>query len=385
MSRSPYSIFKRKDREGREFFSVRFFGPDGSVIKTKALREARSLTHAARIAEAILKDGVIANESNPDTISYLLSFWSRDSEYVQGRALRGLVLSERYLSENRMVTKSMLEPLLKGVKLLDLSPMRLEKIILSLNKKGYGARRINIALQALKVPYANFCKLHRLVNQLSTIEKVKERPRERGVLTGEEVGRIINLEAAAPRVRASVLLGALCGLRLGEVRGLLWEDVDFQKKPLFIRHNFVNKEEGVKAPKWGSVREVPLPEPVAAALEVVQSLAPEGAAFIVYNERTPSRPVTESTIRAGFKSILHAIGISEAEKERRNLCFHGLRHTFVTLSRAGGVPDFLVQRMAGHKSMNMTERYSHADGVVDFTQARAALEGAVNKVAGGSI
>jgi hypothetical protein len=44
--------------------------------------------------------------------------------------------------------------------------------------------------------------------------------------------------------------------------------------------------------------------------------------------------------------------------------------------------------MAGHKSMVMTDRYSHAEGIIDFAAARASLEATVKpttKVAGGAL
>jgi integrase len=62
------------------------------------------------------------------------------------------------------------------------------------------------------------------------------------------------------------------------------------------------------------------------------------------------------------------------EQMRRNLTFHGLRHTFITLGRLAGITDFEIQALAGHKSGAMMERYSHASQVLDFTAAGEKLE-----------
>ena len=88
--------------------------------------------------------------------------------------------------------------------------------------------------------------------------------------------------------------------------------------------------------------------------------------------------------------MLEAFSIDEAERKRRNLVFHGLRHTFVSLQRASGIPDFVTARMSGHRSVEMLENYSRgAENVVDFAAAREALEKAVSKgiakVAGGAV
>jgi integrase len=62
---------------------------------------------------------------------------------------------------------------------------------------------------------------------------------------------------------------------------------------------------------------------------------------------------------------LEGIGISREEKARRNLTFHGLRHTFVSLGRLAGLNDFAIQGLAGHKCSQSMNKYSHARKVVD--------------------
>jgi hypothetical protein len=40
-----------------------------------------------------------------------------------------------------------------------------------------------------------------------------------------------------------------------------------------------------------------------------------------------------------------------------------------------GLPDITVQALAGHKSAEMMNHYSHAAQVIDFSEARKKLEG----------
>jgi integrase len=67
------------------------------------------------------------------------------------------------------------------------------------------------------------------------------------------------------------------------------------------------------------------------------------------------------------------------EQAKRNLTFHGLRHTFVTLGRLAGISDLEIQALARHKSRRMMERYSHANQVLDFKNAKKKLEKVTNK------
>jgi len=382
MARSPFSIYTRKGTDGKPLFCVRFFDDDGSPIRSKTLWDAKSPTSAARIAESLLRAGVVSSEKNPLALEYLLAFWTKDSDYARSRALRGVVLSEKYMKGNRYLVSAHLSHYLKNKRLLDLSPAWLEKTILALSGAGLNARSINTTIQAVKVPFANFCRLHRLANALTSVEKLREEPRERGILTADEVGRIIAVQGESPRVIAAALLGALCGLRHGEVRGLQWDDVDETAGTIHVRNNLVSESEGIKRPKWGSAREVPLAAPVLEALQLCARASPyERVGYVIWNEKRPDAPISHATILIGFRRILRSIGIPDEMQEQRNLCFHGLRHTFVSLSRASGLPDFLVQRMAGHKSMVMTDKYSHADGIIDFAAARASIEAAISRKA----
>lgn len=72
--------------------------------------------------------------------------------------------------------------------------------------------------------------------------------------------------------------------------------------------------------------------------------------------------------------MLKEIGIDHEAREKRYLTLHGLRHLFITLSRANGIPGYLVMKMTGHKSIQMTERYSNHDTLIDFNDARQKLE-----------
>jgi integrase len=388
MARAPFSIIERKRASGRVFMA-RFYNTKGEVVRTKTFPEVKSPAAAARKAEALLKEGVIANAANPDALEYLRGFWTRESDYVRGRALRGVVLADAHLYNNLCVVRKHLAPKTKGKRLLDLDADFMEALVLDLSAAGVSPRTVNGVLNAIRVPIKYFCKRNRLADPLASMERLAEHPRERGVLSITELQMIIALKES-PRAKAGVLLAALCGLRLGEVIGIMPEDIDRTASMITVQHNYIGGEvKGPKGSRLGAqrVRQVPAPRPVLEALEICLSLAPEGARFILWNSYDKTRPVDRKTLQGGFVRMLEAIGIDEEERKRRNLVFHGLRHTFVSLQRASGIPDFITARMSGHRNVEMLENYSRgAENVIDFTAAREALEKAVSrKVVGGEL
>lgn len=381
MDKSPFSVYTRPGRDGKEVYAVRFKDDSGRIIKSLTLK-AKNRTQAVREADKLHRDGVVPTDSNPEALQWLAAFWTRVSDYVQGRALRGVDISEGYLRNNRcLVAKHLARPL-KGLRLLDITPDILERAMLAMHKAGAGPRTINAAMQSIKVPYGHFCKLHRLANPLTCIEKAREKPLERGVLRLAEVAALATLpvDSISPKVKAGVLLAVGCGLRLGEVRGLQWSDV--LDDSIQVNQNFVTESEGLKGPKWGSSREVSLPAFVSDALRVLQETAPEGCSFVIHNENSKCLPACAKTLQYGFHAMLEAIGIHKAERISRNLVFHSLRHSFVTNGLESGLSNSAVMAMAGHRSEEMTRRYNHAAQILDFTAAKATMDAAMKKAGG---
>jgi integrase len=63
-------------------------------------------------------------------------------------------------------------------------------------------------------------------------------------------------------------------------------------------------------------------------------------------------PVNRYTLKDAFKRTVEKAGIED-------LHFHDLRHTFATRLIQNGVSLYIVQKLLGHKTIKMTERYAH--------------------------
>lgn len=223
------------------------------------------------------------------------------------------------------------------------------------------------------------------------VKPATEQLKERGILTPAEVSALIKAPIGDPRGCLVMLLGALCGMRRGEIRGLQWEGID--DGMIKICHNWQN-EEGLKVPKCGSTREVPKPDSVGTLLDLLyQQAGFPNKGFVL--ESKQGVPVSNNFIRRTFAFELEGIGIPGAwhgknaapagyinQQKKRNLTCHGLCHTFVTLGRLAGITDLEIQALAGHKDASMMAHYSHASQVLHFVVVREKLERAIGNVAG---
>ena len=154
------------------------------------------------------------------------------------------------------------------------------------------------------------------------------------------------------------------GLRLGEVLGLQWKDVDLDRQFLSILRALQRLDGGVQLvePKSErSRRQLPLSGVVMQAL--VRHRATQNRERLVAGSRwastdfvftsTIGTPLDAANVRKDFHRILE-----KAELPRMRV--HDLRHSFATLLLALGEHPKVVQEMLGHSQVSLTlDTYSH--------------------------
>lgn len=163
----------------------------------------------------------------------------------------------------------------------------------------------------------------------------------------------------------AVILAVHTGLRLGELLGLRWEDVNLERGSIAVRRALQHLPgEGATflEPKTArSRRSIPLGTTALAALRRVrrrqlqQKLA-LGPAYqdqgLVFASPTGT-PIIPRSLERAFARIVARAGVGP-------LRFHDLRHTHATLLLARGVHPKIVSERLGHASIAITmDTYSH--------------------------
>jgi integrase len=134
-----------------------------------------------------------------------------------------------------------------------------------------------------------------------------------------------------------------CGLRFGEIAGLKWGDIDVGRKIIGIRHS-----------KGGFSRHGRMTEEVRQIFSTMEQGKREDLVFTDSNGNRMKRP---SKI---FAAVIDDLKLNEGITDRRQkLTFHSLRHTYASWLVDRGVGLYDVQKLLGHRSSGLTERYSH--------------------------
>ena len=314
--------------------------------------------------------------------TYVQGFWLPDGAYAQGRTARGFSMSRTYLSIAETCTRTRLIPAFGSRGLRDITAGMIDEWVIGLRKAGRLApATINRLLQHLRTILAQAASEGRIdENPASRVRPVKLESYERGVLSPLEIGRLLQPAVWADHRHFTInLLAYATGMRLGEVRGLVLEDI--HSDWIEIRHNWQDSE-GLKEPKRGSCREVPISPRVWDALNrVIRETQP---ASIVFHGDSREVPMAKYTIEWNFNQALKRIGIGKEARLARHLSFHSWRHTANTVLRSHGVVDSKVRRVTGHKSAPMSERYTHF-AAEDYHEVVRALEAVLGQAPEGSL
>jgi integrase len=174
-------------------------------------------------------------------------------------------------------------------------------------------------------------------NPCRHVEKYPQRRRER-FLSAEELARLGDVLASyddSPYYASAIKLLVFTGARLGEILGLRWQWIDFERG-----------EARLPDSKTGA-KTLHLPPPALAVLAdlprvegnphvIVGGVA--GAALV--NLEKPWRAIRE---RAALEDVR----------------LHDLRHSFASIAVSGGMGLPIIGKMLGHTQAQTTQRYAH--------------------------
>jgi integrase len=148
-----------------------------------------------------------------------------------------------------------------------------------------------------------------------------------------------------------------CGLRKGELFGLRWSCVHLDAGRLDVLHSYNG------LPKAGEKRHLPMHPELVRVLRSWQPLCPATPQRLVFPVSGPRSGRTTGGYRMGSREDVHGLldllTAAECHWPADGKPWHMLRHTFAASMVMAGVSLYTVQRLWGHRSPSMTQRYAH--------------------------
>jgi integrase len=253
-------------------------------------------------------------------------------------------------------------PVIGKMRLQNILPAHVRQLYLRMQAEGKGSRTIQLVHATLHCALKQAVR-ERLIgyNPMDAVERPKVETKEFHIFTESQARTFLESASGHP-YEALFYLALTTGLRKGELLGLMWDDVDWEKGTLRVERQLQQaySSSAVLIPtktkadrrhiKVGKVG-IALLKEHREMQELQKALAGDswkehGMIFTT----SIGTYIDQTKVSRAFKQILQQAGLPDIR-------FHDLRHTSISTLLENGTPVNTVQSRAGHSKASVTTEY----------------------------
>lgn len=221
---------------------------------------------------------------------------------------------------------------------------------------GLSAKYVSDIIIILKSMAKYMKRVHGYRNPVEYVNLPKQKRHEKSLYSAAQqrnltafLMRNINLTSLG------ILLSLYTGLRIGEICGLKWKDIDYSQKILNVNRTVqriqtaTGSKLSVTAPKTASARRsIPIP---SCIIKLLRRFSSAGELYVLSGTEQPVEP---RTMQNRYHAMLKKAGLP-------SINYHSLRHMFATNSLQAGFDIKTLSEILGHASVETTLRaYVHS-------------------------
>lgn len=258
-----------------------------------------------------------------------------------------------------------IDPIIGENSFQEIAPIHVQKIKQRLQKAKRAPRTIEYVFAIIRQVWHQaqrdgFTESPSPTKQV-TLPKINNK-RLRFLSHTEADGLVSEIKARSEQLYQICLISLHCGLRAKEIFTIVWGSVDLGRGII----NVVGKGE--------KSRPAFMTQEIKALFSDLQPGAPSE---LVFKDRSGKRIVRVS---GAFQRAVDKLNLNDGVVDRRQkIVFHSLRHTFASWHVESGTDLYAVQKLMGHASFQMVERYSHlSNGTLQKAVKR--FESAIQKL-----
>ncbi|MDV7090640.1 tyrosine-type recombinase/integrase [Rhodococcus opacus] len=360
--------------------------PDASGVRGRKTVSSRDkLTAGAKLRDLIrdVEDGLIAPAADKETVANWLQVWL---DTIAAPRLR-----PRTLQTYRSTVKCNIVPHIGSVKLAKLTPANVLSMHQKVVKAGRSSRTAEIAHNTLSKALDDARKHGKVRrNVCELVDSPMVSSKKRGTHTTKQARQVLrvareNGDRMVTRYAAAYLTGA----RQGEMLGLQWDRVDFERGTLHLewqlqrlklkkgadpddpkrfavqagfKHIPLHRGMALCDPKTDESRRlIPLPEPLALLLMEYKEKQPPNPWNLVWVSARGT-PISSRDDTDAWHAALAAAKVPD-------LVMHAARNTTASLLLEAKVDAHVIASIMGHSSIVTTRGYQYVNPAL----AREAL------------
>ncbi len=276
-----------------------------------------------------------------------MSFQSLHSEYMELMAPR---LKESSIHTKKAMYKKNIYPFFKDVPLDEIDKKTILKWQNWILEKKYSNAYTKIINHELKA-FFHYAEIYRdLKNPMQGMAPIGSFAKEKDyIVWNKEIFDRFIQKVEEPIYKAVFYTLFYTGMRVGELQGLYWEDIDFKKKQIYIKRTYyyINRKEIISTPKTKtSIRKIYINDTLLNELKE-------------YKERclyTKTKRVFNVSRTAINRNLRRYANIAEVPV----ITPHGFRHSHASLLIHMGVDIATISKRLGHSNVGTTMRvYAH--------------------------
>lgn len=362
--REPYTLLRRKTNSGKYVYYYRTYDENGKRTTARSTGQT-SRGKASQYCQDLISKGVLI-PSKEITFSAFVNSWhwwewgkchytlSKNALAPPGKP----AISVNTINTNSGYFRNHIEEYFSEKKLGEITPRIIENWQLELLKKlsSSSAKKVSSILKIMLEEAFREGLIHS--NPYDRVRRVQASSIETGILTPNEAADFLNFSNLdsywkGDQIQYALnLVSAFTGMRKGEILAL--RPPVYHGSWIEVKNSWT-RGTGLGPVKTKEERNIPIPQRVT---KVLSSILPADPESFIFSSDGGKMPVHTSDVNRAFNAALKRARI---DTEGRNIKFHSWRHWLNTQARLKGVPDSMVQAVTGHKTLAMTEHYTHFD------------------------
>lgn len=321
----------------------------GTVYQAKFRSKGKDLSKVfERKVDAIewLKNRRIKNTVDYDdptlvyegkTLKWLCDYWLENYARVY-KAFSSVKRDEGYI-------KNQILPELGAFRISEIKAKQIELWLAKLRTK-LAIKTCNDAISLLKKIFSDAVRWQMLTNNpAAAVKRFKVPENDFACWSFEEKATFLNyMFDNEPSYYPIFLTALLTGMRAGELAGLKWDCVELSLGQITVKRSFCQKAQRIKEnTKSSRIRRLPMSKSLRDCLIAEKAQSSTDEVFMGFYFPHAAKLLRRFCNAAGVKEIR----------------FHDLRHVFASHLAMSGISLFELQKLMGHQTIQMTERYSH--------------------------